>query len=182
MPAVSKAQQHLMGMVHAFKQGALKLSKLPDSLAEKIKKMAGSISDKAAKEFASTSQKHLPKHITEVDLTFVEYLIIESYVQEACSMEDEEPAVSKDVTRKASKKGGKQVRFNKKALGENWGVADAVHPSRKGMFDGKTKQQLTSELSRLTKSGPHKEGSAAYTKMKQLQFALRAKNHWGDAE
>jgi hypothetical protein len=56
MPAVSKAQQNLMGMVHKFKQEGGKAS-------PKVKKIAKSMSGKDAKDFASTKTKNLPKHV-----------------------------------------------------------------------------------------------------------------------
>lgn len=85
MPSKSKAQQHLFGMIHAFKKGALKLSSLPKSLAHKIRKAASSISGKAAKEFAKTKTKGLPRHVTESinkefvlpEMTFKDFLIFE---------------------------------------------------------------------------------------------------------
>lgn len=55
-------------------------------------------------------------------------------------------------------------------------------PSKKGMFKGKTKEQLEKQLAVLKKSGPHKKDSPEYTKMKELQFAIRAKkktDKWG---
>lgn len=63
-------------------------------------------------------------------------------------------------------------------LDEKWGVKDAVHPSRKGMFKGKTKADLEKQLSNLKKRGPHKRGSKEDTKMKELNFAIRAKSGW----
>jgi hypothetical protein len=54
MPAVSKAQQRFMGMVHAAQKGDMK------NPSPEIEKAADSISDKDAKDFASTSHKGLP--------------------------------------------------------------------------------------------------------------------------
>ena len=71
MPAVSKSQQHLMGMVHAYKQGKLDTSGMSKSLLAKIRKIAHSISGKAAKDFAKTKTKNLPVHES---VTFKEYL------------------------------------------------------------------------------------------------------------
>lgn len=55
MPAVSKSQQRLFGMVHAYKSG--KLKKAP----KKIKEVANRISDGDAKDFASTKSSKLPE-------------------------------------------------------------------------------------------------------------------------
>jgi hypothetical protein len=54
MPAVSKAQQRFMGMVHAVQKGDM------ESPSPEISKAADSMSDKDAKDFASTSHKGLP--------------------------------------------------------------------------------------------------------------------------
>ena len=54
MPAVSKAQQRFMGMVHAAKTGDM------ENPSPEVQKAADSMSDKDAKDFASTSHKGLP--------------------------------------------------------------------------------------------------------------------------
>ena len=54
MPAVSKAQQKFMGMVHATQKGDI------EALSPEVAKAADSMSDKDAKDFASTSHKGLP--------------------------------------------------------------------------------------------------------------------------
>lgn len=54
MPAVSKAQQRFMGMVHAVQKGDM------ESPSPEVSKAADSMSDKDAKDFASTSHKGLP--------------------------------------------------------------------------------------------------------------------------
>jgi hypothetical protein len=54
MPAVSKAQQRFMGMVHAAQRGDM------ENPSPEVSKAADSMSDKDAKDFASTSHKGLP--------------------------------------------------------------------------------------------------------------------------
>jgi hypothetical protein len=54
MPAVSKAQQRFMGMVHAVQKGDM------EAPSKEVEKAADSISDKDAKDYASTSHKGLP--------------------------------------------------------------------------------------------------------------------------
>jgi hypothetical protein len=54
MPAQSKAQQRFMGMVHAVQKGDM------DAPSPEVAKAADSMSDKDAKDFASTSHKGLP--------------------------------------------------------------------------------------------------------------------------
>ena len=59
MPSVSKAQQKFMGMVHATQKGDM------ESPSPEVSKAADSMSDKDAKDFASTSHKGLPDKKTE---------------------------------------------------------------------------------------------------------------------
>ena len=59
MPAVSKAQQKFMGMVHATQTGDM------ESPSPEVSKAADSMSDKDAKDFASTSHKGLPDKKSE---------------------------------------------------------------------------------------------------------------------
>jgi hypothetical protein len=54
MPAQSKAQQRFMGMVHATQKGDM------EAPSPEVAKAADSMSDKDAKDFASTSHKGLP--------------------------------------------------------------------------------------------------------------------------
>jgi hypothetical protein len=54
MPAQSKAQQRFMGMVHSAQKGDMK------NPSPEVSKAANSMSDKDAKDFASTSHKGLP--------------------------------------------------------------------------------------------------------------------------
>lgn len=66
MPALSKSQQRLFGMVHAYKKG--KLKKAP----KKIKEIAKHISDEDAKDFAKTKSRDLPeKKASPLDYMFV---------------------------------------------------------------------------------------------------------------
>jgi hypothetical protein len=62
MPAVSKAQQRFMGMVHSAKKGDM------ENPSPEVAKAADSMSDKDAKDFASTSHKGLPHRIKEMVL------------------------------------------------------------------------------------------------------------------
>ncbi len=65
MPAQSKAQQRFMGMVHAAQKGDL------ENPSKEVEKAADSMTDKAARDFASTKHKGLPNHVkkeNKVDL------------------------------------------------------------------------------------------------------------------
>jgi hypothetical protein len=64
-------------------------------------------------------------------------------------------------------------------LSEKWGIKDVVDPREKGKYKGWSQEDLKSAVSKLKKSGPHKEGSIEYGRMRELQFALRAKSGWG---
>jgi hypothetical protein len=60
MPAVSKAQQRFMGMVHAAQKGDM------ENPSPEVAKVADTMSDKDAKDFASTSHKGLPDKKEEI--------------------------------------------------------------------------------------------------------------------
>ena len=59
MPAQSKAQQRFMGMVHAAQKGDM------ENPSPEVSKAADSMSDKDAKDFASTKHDGLPDHVKE---------------------------------------------------------------------------------------------------------------------
>lgn len=59
MPAVSKAQQRFMGMVHATQKGDM------EAPSKEVEKAADSMKDKDAKDFASTKHSGLPDHVKE---------------------------------------------------------------------------------------------------------------------
>jgi hypothetical protein len=63
MPAQSKAQQRFMGMVHAVQKGDM------EAPSKEVEKAADSMSDKAAKDFASTSHKGLPNKKENMKIT-----------------------------------------------------------------------------------------------------------------
>lgn len=73
--AVSQAQQHFFGMVHAYQKGKLDTSSIPKDVLAKIKKTAESITKKEAKKFASTKHKGLPTKVSESRMTFKEFLM-----------------------------------------------------------------------------------------------------------
>ena len=65
------------------------------------------------------------------------------------------------------------------AMTEAWGTKTNTPKSERGKYKGKTKADLKKQLANLKKTGPHKKGSKEYEKMKELQFAIRAKSNWG---
>ncbi len=59
MPAVSKAQQRFMGMVHATQKGDM------EAPSKEVEKVADTMKKVDAKDFASTKHKGLPAHVKE---------------------------------------------------------------------------------------------------------------------
>jgi hypothetical protein len=64
-------------------------------------------------------------------------------------------------------------------LAEKWGKETVVNPSEKGKYEGKTKADLLKSYNALKSSGPHKQGSPEFGRMRELAFAIRAKSGWG---
>lgn len=69
MPAVSKAQQRFMGMVHATQKGDM------ENASPEVIKAADSMSDKDAKDFASTKHKGLPNKVKNESITKLKEII-----------------------------------------------------------------------------------------------------------
>ena len=67
MPAKSKSQQRLFGMVHALQKKGGKASK-------KVQDIAASIGDDDADDFAKTKHKGLPEHKKKKPESFEEWL------------------------------------------------------------------------------------------------------------
>lgn len=63
MPAASKQQQKLMGIVHALQKGDMK----PSQASGKAKEMSKSMKKSDVKDFASTKHKGLPKKVKKED-------------------------------------------------------------------------------------------------------------------
>ena len=59
--AVSKSQQRLMGMVHAYQKGDLK----DDDVSDTVKKMANDMKPSDVEDFAATKHKKLPEKVDE---------------------------------------------------------------------------------------------------------------------
>lgn len=62
MPAKSKSQQKLMGMVYAYKKGKLDTKNINKGLLDKIKKIAKDINLKDAKDFAETKHNNISEN------------------------------------------------------------------------------------------------------------------------
>lgn len=78
MPARSKSQQRLFGMVHAYQKGELK------DPPEKIRELADRISEEDAEHFARTKRKRLPERKSEekkAELLKKAYRAIEAFME-----------------------------------------------------------------------------------------------------
>ena len=96
MPAVSKAQQRFMGMVHAVKNGDM------EAPSKEVEKAADSISDKDAKDFASTKHKGLPNKKENMNTTITKSRLKE-LVKEVMTEETEYQAFFAKALEKAGK-------------------------------------------------------------------------------
>jgi hypothetical protein len=76
MPAVSKAQQRFMGMVHAAQKGE-------EPASPEVAKVAADMDKKSAKDFASTKHKGLPMHKETITKERLKELVKEVMVEEA---------------------------------------------------------------------------------------------------
>ncbi len=76
MPAVSKAQQRFMGMVHAAQKGE-------EPASADVAKAAKEMDPKDAKDFASTKHKGLPTHKETISKERLRELVKEVMVEEA---------------------------------------------------------------------------------------------------
>ena len=96
MPAVSKAQQRFMGMVHAAQKGE-------EPASPEVAKAADSMSNKSAKDFASTKHSGLPDKVSEnkVDLDNEE---LPSAVVPGVSAESTLPTPTNNILWKATGK------------------------------------------------------------------------------
>ncbi|NBV27570.1 DUF3008 family protein [bacterium] len=69
MPAVSKAQQSLMGQAWALRTGQLKLKDIDPKYRKTIKEIAdGEMTNKELEKFASTRSKKLPHYVKEEEV------------------------------------------------------------------------------------------------------------------
>ena len=100
MPAQSKAQQRFMGMVHAVQKGDM------EAPSKEVEKAADSITDKDAKDFASTKHKGLPNKVESYIKEIIRETLRETFMNEQLQCE----ACWKGYKQVGMKdKGGKQV-------------------------------------------------------------------------
>jgi len=89
MPAVSKAQQRFMGLVHALKKGDVGTGEV----SADVEKAADSMTDKDAKDFASTKHKGLPSKVEQLVRK-----IVREYLRETALTEEVEQIDEKLIT------------------------------------------------------------------------------------
>ena len=68
------------------------------------------------------------------------------------------------------------TEIKEEEIDEKWAGDAKVEPT--GQYADKNIEELKSMLAKLKKSGPHKEGSPGFKKMRQIMFAIRAKKGW----
>jgi len=69
MPALSKAQQRLMGTAYAVKKGDSKLSDIDPEYREEVKGLVDGMTLKQLKDFAATKHEGLPDRVEESGLS-----------------------------------------------------------------------------------------------------------------
>ena len=94
MPAVSKAQQRFMGMVHAAQKGDM------ENPSKEVEKAADSMTKKDAKDYASTSHKGLPNKKESMKITKER---LKELVKEVMTEESEYQAFFQKALDKAGK-------------------------------------------------------------------------------
>src|SRR5579859_836958 len=86
-----------------------------------------------------------------------------------------EKQVPEKVVEPGKVKSDQPIASDEAKVNENWHKKDVVDPKKKGMFKGKTKEELHKELTAAKKAKDT-------TKEKEINFALRAKNKWGKVD
>ncbi len=81
MPAKSKAQTNFFRMVRAYQDGSLDTSKMTDQQVSRLRKTANSISKTDASVFAKTKDKKLPKRVVNEQITFSDFLFVDSLTE-----------------------------------------------------------------------------------------------------
>jgi hypothetical protein len=147
--AKSKAQQKFMGMVHATQKG----EKAP---SKEVAKVAKEMPKKAAKDFASTKHKGLPKHVEEESTDKEDQKAEKAGKKVAKDIEHDEGHKGKDDNRaeKAGKKVTKDIEYDdKKDRKEKEEKVDETSNSSKGMQFGKgVYEGLSNKLEALMES------------------------------
>lgn len=76
MPAKSKSQQRLFGIVHAIQKGEVR----PGKFSKKIREMARRVDPGDAKDFASTKTKGLPENKEEKKASYLDQFFVRGFL------------------------------------------------------------------------------------------------------
>jgi hypothetical protein len=135
MPAVSKAQQKLFGIVHAIQKGGAD----PSKFSPTTRKLAAKMSHADVKKYATTKIKDLPKKIREI-LASDETAIGGTPVTDTPPASTEQPHISNDP---------KLVTFDEDYSEKQNKILSVVKDKRPIEIDGTTVDLYTAAL--LTK-------------------------------
>jgi len=97
MPAVSKAQQRFMGMVHAAQKGE-------EPASPEVAKVAKDMSKKSAKDFAATKHKGLPNKVEESNYDSETDDLVSAIVVNPARVENRLPKPTNEILWKATGK------------------------------------------------------------------------------
>jgi len=97
MPAVSKAQQRFMGMVHAAQKGE-------EPASPEVAKVAKDMSKKSAKDFAATKHKGLPNKVEESNYDSETDDLVSAIVVNPARVENKLPKPTNEILWKATGK------------------------------------------------------------------------------
>jgi hypothetical protein len=138
MPSVSKAQQRFMGMVHAAQNGEKPAS-------PEVAKVAKDMTDKDAKDFASTSHKGLPNHIKKEILNKLktEYGLMNSKhlmpAAPAMGLDDEDEQYGETkIMKLINLIPLKEIDFSSQGAFDTYSKAHKLRPDTKVKIAGKT--------------------------------------------
>lgn len=76
MPAKSKSQQRLFGIVHAIQKGDVR----PGKFSKKIREMAKRVDPGDAKDFAATKTKGLPEKKEEKTASYLDRFFVRGFL------------------------------------------------------------------------------------------------------
>jgi hypothetical protein len=155
MPAVSKAQQKFMGMVHAAQKGE-------EPASPEVAKVAKDMSKKSAKDFASTKHNGLPNKVEESTYDSETDDLVSAIVVNPARVESKLPKPTNEILWKATGKvcegrgmAERVKMYEKKGggwrLGEN--RDEQVYNSIKEFYYNEVKKQNVKEVSDFVDEG-----------------------------
>lgn len=95
MPAVSKSQQRLFGMIHAYKKGKLHAGKI---LEKKLERLSDSMSDESVLHYAKTEHKDLPEKKADLDIPSIYDYVRKGYVDLGYPVTGDKLVISRQPT------------------------------------------------------------------------------------